>query len=78
MDRAVLLNEPGEPARVEEVTLEEPAEDEVVVRMLAVGVCHSDLYVKETDGWNMRFPIPQPSWPSAIGKRMFQPSVSFT
>ena len=57
MDRAVLLNAPGEPARVEEVTLEEPGENEVVVRMLAVGVCHSDLYVKETDGWNMRFPI---------------------
>jgi S-(hydroxymethyl)mycothiol dehydrogenase len=25
--------------------------------MLAVGVCHSDLYVKETAGWGMRFPI---------------------
>jgi S-(hydroxymethyl)mycothiol dehydrogenase len=57
VDRAVLLNAPGEPARVEEVTLEEPGPGEVVVRMLAVGVCHSDLHVKETDGWGMRFPI---------------------
>jgi S-(hydroxymethyl)mycothiol dehydrogenase len=57
MDRAVLLNAPGEPARVEEVTLEEPGPGEVIVRMLAVGVCHSDLYVKETAGWGMRFPI---------------------
>ena len=57
MDRAVLLNAPGEPARVEEVVLEEPGPGEVVVRMLAVGVCHSDLYVKETGGWGMKFPI---------------------
>jgi S-(hydroxymethyl)mycothiol dehydrogenase len=57
VDRAVLLNAPGEPARVEEVTLEEPGPGEVTVRMLAVGVCHSDLHVKETSGWGMRFPI---------------------
>ena len=57
MDRAVLLNAPGEPARVEEVTLEEPGPGEVVVRMLAVGVCHSDLFVKESAGWGMRFPV---------------------
>jgi len=57
VDRAVLLNAPGEPARVEEVTLEEPGPGEVVVRMLAVGVCHSDLFVKETAGWGMRFPV---------------------
>lgn len=57
VDRAVLLNAPGEPARVEEVQLEPPGPGEVTVRMLAVGVCHSDLYVKETGGWGMRFPI---------------------
>ena len=57
MDRAVLLNAPGEPAQVEDVELGEPGPEEVVVRMLAVGVCHSDLYVKETDGWGMPFPI---------------------
>ena len=78
MDRAVLLNAPGEPARLEEVELEEPGPDEVVVRMLAVGVCHSDLYVKETDGWNMRFPIALGHEGCGIGKRMFHPSVSFT
>src|SRR5829696_7648401 len=57
MDRAGLLNAPGEAARVEEVTLEEPGPGEVVVRMLAVGVCHSDLYIKDTGGWGLRFPI---------------------
>jgi S-(hydroxymethyl)mycothiol dehydrogenase len=57
MDRAVLLNAAGEPARVEGVELDEPGAGEVVVRMLAVGVCHSDLYVKETGGWGMQFPI---------------------
>jgi len=57
VDRAVLLNAPGEPARVEEVELDEPGAEEVVVRMLAVGVCHSDLYVQESGGWGMPFPI---------------------
>jgi S-(hydroxymethyl)mycothiol dehydrogenase len=57
VDRAVLLNAPGEPARVEQVELDEPGPGEVLVRMLAVGICHSDLYVKETDGWGMPFPI---------------------
>ena len=57
VDRAVLLNAPGEPARVEEVELDAPGPGEVAVRMLAVGVCHSDLYVKETGGWGMPFPI---------------------
>ena len=57
VDRAVLLNAPGELARVEEVELDAPGPGEVVVRMLAVGVCHSDLHVKETGGWGMPFPI---------------------
>jgi S-(hydroxymethyl)mycothiol dehydrogenase len=57
VDRAVLLTGPGESARVEAVTLDEPGPGEVAVRMLAVGVCHSDLYVKETGGWGMKFPI---------------------
>lgn len=57
MDRAVLLSAPGEPARVEDVELDEPGPHEVVIRMLAVGVCHSDLHVKETGGWGMPFPI---------------------
>ena len=57
MNRAVLLNAPGEAARAEEVTLEEPGPGEVLVRMLAVGVCHSDLYIRDTGGWGMRFPI---------------------
>jgi S-(hydroxymethyl)mycothiol dehydrogenase len=57
VERAVLLSAPGEDARVEEVELDEPGPREVVVRMLAVGVCHSDLYVKETDGWGLPFPI---------------------
>jgi S-(hydroxymethyl)mycothiol dehydrogenase len=39
------------------VQLDEPGPGEVAVRMLAVGVCHSDLYVKETGGWGMPFPI---------------------
>lgn len=57
VDRAVLLNAPGEAARVEEVALDEPGANEVVVRMLAVGVCHTDLHVKETGGWGLPFPI---------------------
>ena len=42
---------------VEELTVEPPGAREVLVRILACGLCHSDLHVVETNGWGMRFPI---------------------
>lgn len=42
---AAVLYDAGEPLRVEEITLAEPAPNQVVVRLSASGVCHSDLSV---------------------------------
>ncbi|HSP65175.1 MAG TPA: Zn-dependent alcohol dehydrogenase [Candidatus Deferrimicrobium sp.] len=41
--RAAVLRDVGAPLRVEEITLDEPGPGQVRVRMVATGVCHSDL-----------------------------------
>ena len=41
--RAAVLREVGAPLRVEEIELPEPGTGQVRVRMVATGVCHSDL-----------------------------------
>ncbi len=57
MTRGVVYAEPGGPLVVEELTVEPPGPREVLVRVFACGLCHSDLHVVETSGWGMRFPI---------------------
>ena len=42
--RAAVLEEFGEPLAVQEVELAEPRDGEVLVRLHACGVCHTDLY----------------------------------
>src|SRR6186997_2374980 len=42
--RAAVLEEFGEPLAVQEVELAEPKAGEVLVRLAACGVCHTDLY----------------------------------
>lgn len=42
--RAAVLEEFGQPLKVQEVDLAEPEEGEVLVRLEACGVCHTDLY----------------------------------
>ncbi len=46
--RAAVLRHPSEPVRVEEVELDPPRAGEVLVRVVAAGVCHSD--VRHADG----------------------------
>jgi len=55
--RAVLLNEAGTPAKVEEITIEAPGPGEVLVGIVASGVCHTDLTIKNLKGNGMPFPI---------------------
>jgi Zn-dependent alcohol dehydrogenase len=55
-DRGVVLAEPGRVA-VEEIRVDEPQPGEVLVRIEATGVCHSDLHVIEEDGWGHAFPV---------------------
>ena len=47
MTRAAVLDRPGVASRIEDLELAEPGPDEVRVRMLASGVCHSDLHVRD-------------------------------
>ncbi|CAA9560640.1 MAG: Formaldehyde dehydrogenase MscR, NAD/mycothiol-dependent / S-nitrosomycothiol reductase MscR [uncultured Thermomicrobiales bacterium] len=53
--RGVIARTPGAPAEVEEFTIDDPGPNEVLVRILASGVCHTDLGVKTgvygTDGF---------------------------
>jgi S-(hydroxymethyl)glutathione dehydrogenase/alcohol dehydrogenase len=42
--RAAVLEEFGQPLVVQDVDLDEPAAGEVLVRLVACGVCHTDLY----------------------------------
>ena len=42
--KAAVLEEFGKPLAIQEVDLAEPAEGEALVRLVACGVCHTDLY----------------------------------
>lgn len=53
---AAVLERPGEPLRIEELSLDPPGPGEVRVRMLASGVCHSDLHVVDGE-WGDTPPI---------------------
>jgi S-(hydroxymethyl)mycothiol dehydrogenase len=55
--RGVVYAEPDAAPAVEELTVDPPGPREVLVRVLACGLCHSDLHVVETKGWRTRFPI---------------------
>ena len=43
--KAAVLNQAGSPLVVQEVDLHGPGHNEVLVRMAACGVCHSDLHI---------------------------------
>jgi S-(hydroxymethyl)mycothiol dehydrogenase len=55
--RGVIARIPGAPAEVEEFTIDEPGPDEVLVRILASGVCHTDLGVKSGTYGTEGFPF---------------------
>lgn len=52
---AAILRVPGEDMLVESVTLDDPAADEVRVRVVGSGLCHSDLHVITGD---LPYPLP--------------------
>jgi Zn-dependent alcohol dehydrogenase len=57
--RAVVLREPGD-VRIEEVTLAPPRAGEVLVRVAAAGVCHSDVHLADGS-------LGQGRWPMVLG-----------
>jgi len=44
---AAVVNEPGGPFTFEEIEIDEPRADEVLVRIVASGLCHTDLSVRD-------------------------------
>lgn len=54
--RAAVIERPGVPVVVETLALAPPGPGEVLVRMLASGVCHSDLHVRDGE-WDRAGPI---------------------
>src|SRR3954465_5214711 len=55
--RAAVLNEAGRDAELEDITADDPGPGEVLVKLAASGVCHTDLTVKNLNGNGMAFPI---------------------
>jgi aryl-alcohol dehydrogenase len=58
--KAAVVFEPSGPFRIEQLELSDPNDDEVLVRIVGVGICHTDLGAR--DG---HLPIPPP--PSVFG-----------
>jgi len=55
-DQGVVLSSRGSVA-LEEIRVDPPGPAEVLVRIGATGVCHSDLHVIEEDGWGHSYPV---------------------
>ncbi len=58
--RAAVLHEAARPMEIETVLLDPPAEDEVLVRVAAAGVCHSDVHLADGHLGDGR-------WPTVLG-----------
>jgi S-(hydroxymethyl)glutathione dehydrogenase/alcohol dehydrogenase len=53
--KAAILYEVNSPLKVEEVDLDDPKDEEVLVKLVATGVCHSDIHIIKGD---MSVPLP--------------------
>ena len=62
MTRAAVLHAYNEDLRIEEIELAEPRPDEVVVKLAASGVCHTDLSILQG-----KLPFPPPLVPGHEG-----------
>ena len=60
--KAAIFYEIGKPLKIENVTLDEPQANEVLVKILATGVCHSDLHFMKGE-----MPAPTPVVPGHEG-----------
>jgi len=55
--RGVVVRGRGAPARIEPIKVDEPQSGEVLVRIVANGVCHSDLWAIQNGNWGSPFPM---------------------
>jgi Zn-dependent alcohol dehydrogenase len=65
--KAAVFHEPGRPLAIEDVTLDAPREREVLVRVEAAGVCHTDLHYMTGD-----LACPTPAVPGHEGAGMVE------
>ena len=68
--RGVIARTPGEPGTIEEFTIEAPGAGEALVRILASGVCHTDLSAKNGMFGTSGFPFLLGHEGSAIVERV--------
>jgi propanol-preferring alcohol dehydrogenase len=55
--RAAVVHELGKPLSIEEVPVPEPGDNEVLVKIVASGVCHTDIHAAEGD-WPVKPKLP--------------------
>lgn len=55
--KAAVVHAYGEPLTIEEVPVKAPGENEVLVKVMASGVCHTDLHAADGD-WPVKPPLP--------------------
>lgn len=67
--RAAILVKPCAPLQIEDLELGAPAPDEVIVRLGASGICHSDLTYATMDG------VPTPTVQGHEGQASSKPSA---
>jgi Zn-dependent alcohol dehydrogenase len=60
--KAAVLYEAGKPLRIENLTLDEPQQNEVLIKLVATGVCHTDLHFMKGE-----MPTPMPVVPGHEG-----------
>jgi aryl-alcohol dehydrogenase len=48
---ALVLRKKGGPFKLEEVNLDEPRDDEILIQMMATGICHTDIAVRDGSIW---------------------------
>lgn len=53
--KAAVVRQAGGPFQIEDVLLDEPRDDEVLVRVVATGMCHTDMVVRD-----QFYPVPLP------------------
>lgn len=52
-----VVSEPGTPARLEPILIDPPRAGEVLVRLAASGLCHSDVWAMQHGNWGAPFPM---------------------
>jgi len=75
---AAVVRNPGGPFRLESAQIEEPGPDEVLVRIVAAGMCHTDMVIRD-----QIYPVPLPivlghegsGVVEAVGERVSSPAV---